>query len=62
MIGAGNGRTIAETAHDDELSFSRSVTDGRAHCRRKESPMSSPKADLITIIIDRAGPDELKPC
>jgi hypothetical protein len=61
VCGAGNGRRIAWTAHDRVL-VSRSVTNGRAHCRGEESPMSSLEADLITISVRRSRAMSLKPC
>ncbi|HEX5346158.1 MAG TPA: hypothetical protein VFW64_03515 [Pseudonocardiaceae bacterium] len=41
---------------------SRSVTDGEAHGRRKESPVSSLRVDLITDHRRSLRPDGLKPC
>jgi hypothetical protein len=61
--GAGNGRTIAWTAHDDESSSrDRSLASGRADCRTKESPMSSSMVNFIAIIVRRGGATSLNPC
>ena len=63
QCGAGNGRTIAWTAHDDESSSrDRSLASGRADCRRQESPISSSMVNVITIIVRRSGATSLKPC